>query len=565
MYITVGAGTAGCVLAARLSEDPTVKVLLLEAGGHMGYFTRVPLTSTAAQQGPNDWSVHARPQKYSSFGMFAQTPIIPRGKGLGGSGQINFLLHGFGLSEDYSRWAQLGFDGWTLKDLKPYFNKAFGTMESEFDSPCLATGLCDESQTPMHLKQIDSDNELMQVFKRASARLADRHTVFRKATATIRDGRRHQAFDAYLKPALNRPNLHVMLKTQAISARFEKKVAESVYILEDHKYLNNIFADKEIILSAGAIKTPQILMLSGIGPKDLLRRLKIAPISENPHVGRNFHDHMNVPLYVSIKKPLSITLSKVFTLTTAWDYFWNGQGLLSFPPVAGVEYKNTSALMLFSMGSTSERLLRELSNYRPQVFRDIFPFHNDSHKEGFVFLATCVQPRSRGSVTVNDVSTTVPVAVNPNYLHQGWDVQCIIKAIRRAERLLSTKPFREIGARLHWPRPERCLSLWRYSRQEQLAVQKRRKKSSSQSADYPVRSPPDEYLECVIRETAVTGHHASGTCSGGTVVDSSLRVKNVSGLRIMDASVLPSPLSLYPNSVIIAMAEKAVDLIRNNT
>ncbi|VVC98781.1 unnamed protein product [Leptidea sinapis] len=140
-YIIVGAGTAGCVLAARLSEDPTVKVLLLEAGGHMGYFTRVPLTSTAAQQGPNDWSVHARPQKYSSFGMFAQTPIIPRGKGLGGSGQINFLLHGFGLSEDYSRWAQLGFDGWTLKDLKPYFNKAFGTMESEFDSPCLATGL----------------------------------------------------------------------------------------------------------------------------------------------------------------------------------------------------------------------------------------------------------------------------------------------------------------------------------------------------------------------------------------------------------------------------------------
>ncbi|VVC98779.1 unnamed protein product [Leptidea sinapis] len=381
-------------------------------------------------------------------------------------------------------------------------------MESEFDSPCLATGLCDESQTPMHLKQIDSDNELMQVFKRASARLADRHTVFRKATATIRDGRRHQAFDAYLKPALNRPNLHVMLKTQAISVRFEKKVAESVYILEDHKYLNNIFADKEIILSAGAIKTPQILMLSGIGPKDLLRRLKIAPISENPHVGRNFHDHMNVPLYVSIKKPLSITLSKVFTLTTAWDYFWNGQGLLSFPPVAGVEYKNTSALMLFSMGSTSERLLRELSNYRPQVFRDIFPFHNDSHKEGFVFLATCVQPRSRGSVTVNDVSTTVPVA--------QFVVRSACSARSRSERSERgcTGPGRNVAC-LCGDTPGR--NSWLCRREGKRWTQPTITSahhffwSSSQSADYPVRSPPDEYLECVIRETAVTGHHASGT------------------------------------------------------
>ncbi|XP_038221961.1 neither inactivation nor afterpotential protein G isoform X2 [Zerene cesonia] len=564
-YIVVGAGTAGCVIAARLSEDPNVKVLLIEAGGHMGYFTNIPLTATAAQQGPNDWSVRARPQKYSSFGMWDQTPILPRGKGLGGSGQINFLLHGFGLPEDYNRWSRLGFEGWTFKDLKPYFMKAFGTTESEFESPCLSAGYCDETKAPMQLKLVQ-DYELTSIFKRASSRLADRYTLFRRATAAVRDGRRHQAYNAYLKPALNRPNLHVMLKTQAISIRFDNNVASSLYLLADHKYLNNIFVKKEIILCAGAIKTPQILMLSGIGPRDLLKRLKIPPVSENNHVGRNLHDHMNVPIYVSIKKPISVTLAKVFTLSTAWDYYWKGEGLLSFPPVAGVEYKNTSALMLFAMGSTSERLLRDLSNYNPQVFRDSFPFHNDTSKEGFVFLAACIQPRSRGSVTLRDTSTTVPVVVNPNYLHQDWDVKCMVRAVRRAERLVTTKPFKEIGARIHWPRLERCLSFWQYSKQDQIGLQRRRKKLKSQTTEKPKPrpSPPNEYLECLVREIAVTGHHVSGTAAGGTVVDNELRVKNVTGLRIMDASVFPSPISLYPNSVIIGMAEKAVELIRSN-
>ncbi|CAH2244123.1 jg2159, partial [Pararge aegeria aegeria] len=211
-----GAGTAGCVLASRLSEDPQVKVLLIEAGDHMGYFTRIPLTSTAAQQGPNDWSFRATPQKYSSFGLSNQTPIIPRGKGLGGSGQINFLLHGFGLPEDYNRWSRLGFKGWTMNELKPYFLKAFGTVRSEFDSDmCPPKGFC--AKAPMKLKLIDEEDELMTLFKQASSSIAEENTLFRKPTASVKDGSRYQAYDAYLKPILTRRNLHVLLKTQAIS------------------------------------------------------------------------------------------------------------------------------------------------------------------------------------------------------------------------------------------------------------------------------------------------------------------------------------------------------------
>ncbi|XP_052748025.1 neither inactivation nor afterpotential protein G isoform X2 [Galleria mellonella] len=509
-YIIVGAGTAGCVLASRLSEDPTVTVLLLEAGDHMSYFTQIPLTPTAAQQGPNDWSVRTVPQKYSSFGLWRQSQIIPRGKGLGGSGQINFLLHGFGLPEDYDRWSRLGFKGWTLEDLKPYFIKAFGTVRSEFDSEhCSLDGVC-------------PGNEI----------------------------------------------------------RFENRTASSVYILQNHRHLNNIFINKEVILSGGAIKTPQLLMLSGIGPSDTIHRLRIKLVAENERVGRNLHDHMNMPVYVSIKKPISTTLSKVFSFNTIWNYFWNKRGILSFPPVAGVEYQNASALMLFSMGTASEKLLRDLSNYKHKVFRDTFPFHNDTRKEGFMFLATCVQPRSRGTVSVTDASTTVPPAVDPNYLHQHYDVKCMIKAMRRIEQMVSTKAFKEIEARVHWPRVERCLTFWNYSKQDQLGSilrRKRRFKITSEKSNHQASlttrelktkeintlSPPDQYLECIIREVAVTGHHVAGTCAGGAVVDEQLRVKSVKGVRVMDASILPSPISLYPNSVLIAMAERAVDLIQN--
>ncbi|KAF9814532.1 hypothetical protein SFRURICE_020710 [Spodoptera frugiperda] len=491
LVLTVGAGTAGCVLASRLSEDPNTKVLLVEAGDHMGYFTKIPLTPTAAQQGPDDWSVRTKPQKYSSFGLWGQSQFIPRGKGLGGSGQINFLLHGTGLPGDYGRWAQLGFKGWTFKDLKPYFIKAFGTVRSEFDSGhCAIDGDCPAAKVPMKLKQIDDDNELMNAFRLAS--MHSTKNIFRRPTATIKDGARHSTLNAYLKPALGRKNLHVLLRTQAVS-------------------LDNIFVNKEIIVAAGAVKSPQLLMLSGIGPPELLRRLKIKLVLPNKEVGRNFHDHMNMPLYVSIQRPISVTLSKVFTFTAAFEYFWKNTGPLSFPPLSGVEYQNSSAVMLFSMGTASERLLRDLSNYKPQV------------------------------------------------------------TMRRAEELVATKPFQDIGARIHWPRPERCLSLWRYSKEDQRGpVLRRRKfgsKKQSQAKEQkpkpkPVPSPPDAYLECIIREVAVTGHHAGGTCAGGRVVDEELRVKSISGLRVMDASVLPSPISLYPNSVIVAMAERAADLIR---
>ncbi|GBP42235.1 Neither inactivation nor afterpotential protein G [Eumeta japonica] len=505
----VGAGTAGCVLAARLSEDPNTKVLLIEAGDRMSYFTKIPLTPTVAQQGPYDWSVRTTPQKYSSFGLWNQSQIIPRGKGLGGSGQINFMMHGVGLPKDYERWESLGFKGWSFKDLRPYFVKAFGTASAECDPEmCSADGRCPYS-----------------------------------------------------------------------SIRFENKKAASIYILKNHRELDNIFVNKEIVLAAGSVKTPQILMLSGVGPEKLLKKLKIKVIARNEQVGKNLHDHMNTPVYVSIERPISITLSKIFKFNTLWDYVWNRKGLLSFPPMAGVEYFGNSALMLFAMGSASERLMRDLSNYKHEVFRKTFPFHHSSSKEGFIFLATCTQPRSRGTVSLSDISTNTPPLVNPNYLQNGRDVKCIVKALKRIIKIVSSKPFRDIGAKIHWPRPERCQSFWNGSRTSKKIPKpaktlnkdlvKRTTVAENDKKDRVKMNTgnnfvSDDYLECVVREVAVTGHHAGGTCAGGTVVDHKLRLKSVTGVRIMDASVMPSPTSLYPNSVLVSMAEKAAEIIKHD-
>ncbi|XP_073959999.1 neither inactivation nor afterpotential protein G [Choristoneura fumiferana] len=575
-YIIVGAGTSGCVLAARLSEDPTVQVLLVEAGSQMGYFSKIPLAPTASQQGPDDWSVRTKPQKYSSFGLWDQSQIIPRGKGLGGSGQINFLLHGFGLPEDYERWSARGFKGWGIEDLQPYFMKAFGTTRSEFDSGhCSMDGYCPGDAAPMKLKLVDEQNQLLKTFQRASTMLKNRHTILRRATATVKDGVRFSTVDGYLKAALTRRNLHVVLKTAAVSIRFDNSTASSLFILRNNRELDNVFVNKEIILCAGAVKTPQILMMSGIGPREVIQRLRLKLISENRAVGRNLHDHMNMPVFVSIKKPISVTLPKVFTFGTVWDYLTNGRGLSRFPPLASTGFPQLSVHLVGSLPTL--RLPVRSPIYCFQVFRAAFPFHNDASQEGFMFLATCTQPRSRGSVTLSDVSTNVPPVVDPNYLYDGYDVKCMIKAIRRAEQLVASPPFQDIGARIHWPRPERCLSLWNYTAADQFGREHKRrrkikrllpnqlpqkeKKTEEHKTKKPQR-PPDEYLGCVLREVAVTGHHIGGTAAGGTVVDDELRVKSVSGLRVMDASIIPSPLSLYPNSVLVAMAEKAADIIK---
>ncbi|XP_077290359.1 neither inactivation nor afterpotential protein G [Arctopsyche grandis] len=429
-YIIVGGGTAGCVVGALLSEASNVNVLLIEAGDEFNILSKIPLTPTLIQRGSNDWSFTSTPQKFSSFGLKNKRQFIPRGKGLGGSGQLNYLLHDVGIPSDYDNWIKLGARGWYYSDLKPYFEKIF---------------------------------------------MLEKHSS-----------------DVGTKVIKKNARVH-----------FKNKKAQAIEIVLSDNATHRIITRNEIIISCGSIKTPQLLMLSGIGPEHHLKEHNIEVVVNSESVGRNLHDHLNFPLYVSIDKPLSVTLSKMLAIKTLTDYLWSGKGYISSSAIAAIgRGPNSTSLTLFALGSADETILREIANTDSETFRAFFPLHHNSSQEGFVFLANCLQPESRGSITLLNADPHSSPIIDPNYLSINTDIECTIRAIRLAIEVISTKAFKDIGAVIQWPKLKTCQHLW-------------------------TDDVPDVYLECIVRVGALTGHHSAGTCSmaGDTpVVDQYLQL-----------------------------------------
>ncbi|CAG2060268.1 unnamed protein product [Timema podura] len=268
-----------------------------------------------------------------------------------------------------------------------------------------------------------------------------------------------------------------------------------------------VHSSRDTVLSAGAVNTPQILMLSGVGPAAHLRRLGIPVVVDLP-VGENLHDHLNMPLYVTLELPVSVTTDKVLTFRQLRKFFLSGEGLLASSAVMGVgsAHRNIS-LVLFGMGSPDEKVMRDIANMKPQTFSGLFHFNgsNETSKEGFVMLASCLQPLSRGTVSLASRHPFTPPMIDPRYLQQPQDVACLVEAAQVAARVVSSPPFQRLGARLRLPRLEECEDL--------------------------IPDPHDSgFLECVVRTVAITGYHPGGTCRMGrprdatTVLDPQLRL-----------------------------------------
>ncbi|KAK2583983.1 hypothetical protein KPH14_006444 [Odynerus spinipes] len=518
-YIIVGAGTSGCVIASRLSDSPNTTVLLVEAGGYFNWMSVMPLMAPLIQGSSLDWAYKTETQKFSSLGLWSQQQSWPRGKGLGGSGQMNYLVHSFGRAEDYETWPK----GWTYGDLMPYFKKVTETMS---------------------VTTVSSDDPLLAAFMEAELSIGSNDAKFQKASYTAKRGNRWGTYQAYLQSSWNRKNLHILTNTLVTKILFDGTRTIGIEVLYDNASRGKINARKEVILCAGTINTVQLLLISGIGPKQDLDEYRIPIVSDLPEVGKNLFDHMNVPVYVNLDAPVSLTLRKMQSIQEVAKYFIFGTGFLSTNRVLATARVNSSGVILFGMASTDETLLKDIANYQTETFRSLFPAYNDSSHEGFLYLATCLQPKSRGNVTLRSRSIFDPPRIDPAYLQHEDDVSCTHKAINLAVETLNSRTFREYGARVHLPDFEEC----RYFR--------------------PNYSDLD-YSECVMRIGALTSHHPCGTCRMGadenSVVDEKLRVRGVTGLRIMDASVLPSPISGTPNSVLIAMAERTFDVISGRT
>ena len=504
-YVIVGGGSAGCALAHRLTESEAVEVLLLEAGE--------PQEDRETVKDPGgvwdllgsdiDWGFSTEPQKELNGREIEQ----PRGKALGGSSVINGMAYVRGHPYDYDNWAEQGNDGWSYDDLLPYFKRA-EDLRAGGDEEYHGTG------GPLCVSKRDEPNEFSQRLVEAAVEVGlERNTDFNGEKqagvgyyqSTVKGGERHSAAAAYILPVMDRPNLTVETGAHATRLTFDGTRATGVvYERDGDRHEVEVEESGEVIVSAGAIQTPQLLMLSGVGPADHLEEHGINVRVDLPGVGRNLQDHLRWT--VEYESPDPIEPQNKSEQGARYDQVLVGGFERSDPdlPAPDIQYG-----MSVGLGP-------------------------DQPKAGYTITVLPLRPTSTGRITLQSTDPYEHPKVDPKYLTTEEDVRDIVACVREA---------REIG---------RADALSEFRKSEV------RPGPDAQS---------DEGIAEYVRETAVTGYHPVGTCKMGgdemAVVDDRLRVHGVDGLRVIDASVMPDITSGNTNAPTIAVAEKGADLVKN--
>lgn len=510
-YIIVGAGSAGCVLANRLTEDPSVKVLLIEAGGpDTKQEIRMPIAFSKLFKTAYDWNyeTEAQPQ------LNNRSVYWPRGKTLGGSSSINIMVYIRGNEHDYNQWRDSGNIGWGYIDVLPYFKKG----ERQQRGASAYHG----SDGLLHVVDPRSPNRLSRTFIEAGVEIGlHRNDDFNGATqegiglaqVTQKRGLRNSTADAYLRPALSRSNLTVLTDAQAQRINFDGKRAVGVTYLQGGVE-EQASACQEVLLCGGAINSPQLLLLSGVGPVDHLQDLAIPLITHLPGVGKNLQDHLLVPVCYTASRP--VTLASAQSLSNLLKFLLFRRGpLTSNVGEAAAFYKTSKDLPAPDL---------EMA-FTPLSFLD--------QGHGFTFGPIGLSPKSRGYIALRSHDPQQSPLIQPNYLEQENDLEILIEGVKLARKLAHTHAFDPYRGKEFAPG------------------------SQAQS---------DQEIADFIRENATTVYHPVGTCKMGhdsmAVVDSELQVHGVERLRIVDASIMPTIVRGHTNAPAIMIAEKAADLIK---
>jgi choline dehydrogenase len=516
-YIIVGAGSAGCVLANRLSEDPSVKVLLLEAGGpDSKREIRMPAAFSKLFKGPCDWAYYTEPE-----GQLNNRNLYwPRGKMLGGSSSLNAMIYIRGHRFDYDQWRDLGNQGWGYADVLPYFKKS--ENQERGASEYHGTG------GPLCVSELRCANQLSHAFVEAAEQSGFKRNPdfngrdqegFGTYQVTQREGQRCSAAASFLRPAMRRPNLTVRTNVQAFDILFEGKRAALVSFQQEHNSTQER-AEREIILCAGAIGSPQMLMLAGIGPADHLRSIDIPVTCDLPGVGSNLQDHPAVALAFECKEPVSLASAETLANLVRYIAFKNGP-LTSNVGEAGGFIKTSPNLQAPDMQY----------HFAPGYF--IEHGFQKFKEHAFTFGPTLVRPFSRGRITLRSSNPLDSPQIRANYFSDPRDTEAMLQGLKVARTIAN------------------ALALARYNKRELLPG--------------PAASD-DNALRAHIRKYAETLYHPIGTCKMGSdqmaVVDSELRVRGVDCLRVVDASVMPTIIGGNTNAPTIMIAEKAADLIK---
>ena len=521
-FVVVGAGSAGCAVAARLSEDPTAKVLLLEAGGaDTNRWIHIPLGFGKTFADPSvNWCYETEPDP----GAADRRVFWPRGKVLGGSSSINGMVYIRGQAEDFDHWRQLGNTGWSFEDVLPYFKRSEHQVRGTDGVHGTGGPLCvsDVARHPICEAFIAATSELgfarNDDFNGATQDGAGYHQT------TTRNGKRCSTAVGYLRPAMHRPNLRVITGAMTERISFDGRRATGAAFRRDGR-LCTASAASEVILCGGAVNSPQLLMLSGIGPQQHLAEFGVAVVQHLIGVGQSLQDHYSAPVKLKSRLPVTVNdvmLSNARKLKAGLEYYMFHRGPLA---------------MISSPAALFARTRPELAS--PDIKISISPFSAERPQDGlhrfsgFTSIAYQLRPESRGEIKLKSPDPFDAPAVYPNYLATETDQRTIVAGLKLIRLILANPHLQALIASEFQPGPQ-------------------------------VES--DEQLLDYARRRGGTVYHPTSTCKMGSdplaVVDAELKVHGIGGLRVADASVMPTVVSGNTNAATIMIGEKLADMVR---